>query len=94
MIEVYKDWVIAVDSRQYITGKRYRDKKGDVSLGDQRYFRTLSQAVADIAERVSKERLQNKNMSLKEAVEVLRSTYEEFGAEVDELCKIESIKTL
>lgn len=22
MIEVYKDWVIAVDSRQYITGKR------------------------------------------------------------------------
>ena len=94
MIEVYKDWVIAVDSRQYITGKRYRDTKGDVSLSNQRYFRTLSQAVADIPERVSKERLQNKNMSLKEAVEVLRSTYEEFGAEVDELCKIESIKTL
>lgn len=32
MIEVYKDWVIAIDSRQYITGKRYRDKKGNVSM--------------------------------------------------------------
>ena len=85
MIEVYKDWVIDVDSRQYITGKRYRDKKGNVSMSNQRYFRTLSQAVADIAERVSKERLQDKDMSLKEAVEVLRITYEEFGAKVDEL---------
>lgn len=54
-------------------------------MSNQRYFRTLSQAVADIAERVSKERLQDKDMSLKEAVEVLRSTYEEFGAKVDEL---------
>lgn len=93
MIEVYKDWVIDVDSRQYITGKRYRDKKGNVSMSNQRYFRTLSHAVADIAERVSKERLQDKDMSLKEAVEVLRSTYEEFGAKVDELCKMKSTKT-
>ena len=85
MIEVYKDWVIDVDSRQYITGKRYRDKKGNVSMSNQRYFRTLSQAVADIAERVSKEKLQDKDMSLKEAVGVLRSTYEEVGAKVDEL---------
>ena len=85
MIEVYKDWVIDVDSRQYITGKRYRDKKGNVSMSNQRYFRTLSQAVADIAERVSKEKLQDKDMSLQEAVGVLRSTYEEFGAKVDEL---------
>ena len=54
-------------------------------MSNQRYFRTLSQAVADIAERVSKERLQDKDMSLKEAVEVLRITYEEFGAKVDEL---------
>lgn len=73
MIEVYDD----VDSRQYITGKRYRDKKGNVSMTNQRYFRTLSQAVADIAERISKERLQDNDMRLKKAVEALRSTYEE-----------------
>lgn len=92
MIEVYQGWAIAIDSRQYIPGKRYRDKKGNISLSNQRYFRTLSQTVADIAERVSKERLQDKDMRLKEAVEVLRSTYEEFGAKVNELCKMESTK--
>lgn len=85
MIEVYKDWVIAIDSRQYIAGKRYRDKKGNASMTNQRYFRTLSQAIANIAERGSKERLQDKDMSLEEAVEVLRVTYKEFGAKVDEL---------
>lgn len=31
-------------------------------------------------------------MRLKEAVEVMRSTSEEFGAKVDELCKMESTK--
>ena len=61
-------------------------------MSNQRYFRTLSQAVADIAERVSKERLQDKDMLLKEAVELLRSTSEAFGAKVDELCKMESTK--
>lgn len=33
-------------------------------------------------------------MRLKEAVEVMRSTSEEFGAKVDELRKTEIIKTL
>lgn len=85
MIDVGEGWVIDVDKYQYIAGKKKLYKDGKFGILDPHYVRTLSAAIADICERSAKERLQDKDMSLKEAVEVLRSTYEEFGAKVDEL---------
>ena len=85
MIDVGEGWVIDVDKYQYIAGKKKLYKDGKFGILRPHYVRTLSAAIADICERSARERLEGKEMSLKQAVLAVDNVYREFGAKVDEL---------
>lgn len=88
MIDVGEGWVIDVDKYQYIAGKKKLYKDGKFGILDPHYVRTLSAAIADICERSARERLEGKEMSLKQAVLAVDNIYREFGAKVDELNRL------
>lgn len=71
MIYIDENFGIMVDDYNYITGEVYKKSDGKILLRKTRYLPTLSSAIMDVANRTAKIRLQEKDMSLYDAVSCL-----------------------
>ena len=91
MIYIDENFGITVDDYNYITGEVYKKSDGKILLRKTRYFSALSGAIMDVANRTAKIRLQEKDMSLYDAVSCLNNVYREFE---DKLSMLDEVCTL
>ena len=87
MIKLTDSYGISVDDYNFISGKIYTGKDGKTVLIRTRYFSTLPRAIEDIAKRVCMGRLQDKDLDLLEAAQVIQNTYKEFSEKISDLEK-------
>lgn len=86
MIKVNENYGIIVDDYQYIGGRIYYSKKGGREVIQKpRYYSRLTSALEDIAEREERDRMQEKDMSLLEAIETIKQVYLEVSQKLDEI---------
>lgn len=86
MIKVNESYGIIVDDYQYIGGRIYYSKKaGREVIQKPRYYSRLTSALEDIAEREARDRMQEKDMSLLEAIETIKQVYLEVSQKLDEI---------
>ena len=86
MIKVNESYGIIVDDYQYISGRIYYSKKqGREVIQKPRYYSRLTSALEDIAEREARDRMQEKDMSLLEAIETIKQVYLEVSQKLDEI---------
>ena len=86
MIKVNESYGIIVDDYQYIGGRIYYSKKqGREVIQKPRYYSRLTSALEDIAERETRDRMQEKDMSLLEAIETIKQVYLEVSQKLDEI---------
>lgn len=87
MILVSNKYGISVDDYQYISGEIYYDKNEKACLRKTRYFTRLEKALEDIAERNIKDDLKEKDCSLYEAMDVVKTHYDHMSNVIDEFRK-------
>lgn len=86
MIKVNENYGIIVDDYQYIGGRIYYSKKvGREVIQKPRYYSRLTSALEDIAEREARDRMQEKDMSLLEAIETIKQVYLEVSQKLDKI---------
>lgn len=86
MIKVNENYGIIVDDYQYAGGRIYYNKKtGREVIQKPRYYSRLTSALEDIAEREASDRMQEKDMSLLEAIETIKQVYLEVSQKLDEI---------
>lgn len=86
MIKVNENYGIVVDDYQYIGGRIYYSKKeGREVIQKPRYYSRLTSALEDIAEREARDRLQEKDMSLIEAIKTIKQVYSEVSKKLEEI---------
>ena len=86
MIKVNENYGITVDDYQYISGRIYYSKKEEREVIQKpRYYSKITSALEDIAEREARDRLQEKDMSLIEAIETIKQVYSEVSQKLDEI---------
>lgn len=83
MIKVYKDWVIAADDKQYKIGtlKDTTDKdtgETKIVMMSEYYASTLAHAVKIISDIEKRRTVQDKDMTLSEAIETLKKINKNF----------------
>lgn len=86
MIKVNENYGITVDDYQYISGRIYYSKKEEREVIQKpRYYSKITSALEDIAEREARDRLQEKDMSLIEAIETIKQVYSEVSQKLEEI---------
>lgn len=86
MIKVIDKYAIEVGNHCYTTGKIFHDKKTDKDiLMNTGYHSFITGAISDIAERTARDRLYDKNLTLRQALEEIKSVYYEFSNKIDDL---------
>lgn len=86
MIKVSENYGITVDDYQYISGRIYYSKKEEREVIQKpRYYSKITSALEDIAEREARDRLQEKDMSLLEAIETIKKVYSEVSQKLEEI---------
>ena len=88
MIKVTDKYGIEVSNNCYTTGKIIHNKKQNVDiLINARYFAKMIQAISDIAERVAKDKISKKDISLKESLKEIKTVYNDFSNKIEQLEK-------
>ena len=86
MIKVNENYGITVDDYQYVSGRIYYSKKEEREVIQKpRYYSKITSALEDIAEREARDRLQEKDMSLLEAIETIKKVYSEVSRKLEEI---------
>lgn len=79
MIRINDNWGIAVDENNYSPVRLRTTKKGEDASRRIGYYVTLQGAIGRVAEEMSREELMRTDMSLSEAVEVIKKSYGELA---------------
>ena len=79
MIKINDRWGIEVDEMSYSPVKLGVSKKGEPTSSRIGYYQTLQSAIGRVAEEMSREELKASDMSLDEAVEVIKKCYRELA---------------
>ena len=79
MIRINSEWGIAVDENNYSPVRLGVSKKGEDTSRRIGYYVTLQGAIGRVAEEMSREELMKTDMSLTEAVEVIKNCYSELA---------------
>lgn len=92
MIKVGNDWIIGTDPRNYMVARnrpRERNRNGETQVVYlfEGYFHTLEDALEYIRQEMIRDRLSGDDMTLADAIRVIRETNAEFRRLIEEVEK-------
>lgn len=79
MIRINDTWGIVIDENSYSPVRIGTTKKGEPRHSRMGYYNTLQGAIGRVAEEMSRDELKSRDMSLNEAVEVIKACYAELA---------------
>ena len=81
MIQINDKWGIVIDENNYSPARidKPREKGGRIYYNRIGYYETLQSAIGRVAEEMARDKLMSSDMSLSEAVEVIKGCYAELA---------------